>query len=79
MGCPPLRAATYLLVHRSADGNRTVLAVARTRRVAATENLARIRETGAILGANEVHEHAVCGSDRTRAAIELELTRAYLK
>lgn len=79
MGCPPLQSATYLLVRRSADGKRNVLAVARTQRQAPTLNLARIREWGAKLGANEVHIHPICGPDRTRAAVERDLRLAHLR
>lgn len=78
IGCPAVQAATYLLVRRAADGQRTVLAVARTRTKVATLNLASIRNRGASLGANEVHVHAAGASDGARAEIELDLALALL-
>lgn len=77
VGCPALQAATYLFVHRSPDGKRTILAVGRTRSEAPTLNLARIRHQGACLGANEVHINASGASDSARADVELDLALAH--
>ena len=55
LGCPPPVSASYLLVHCDESGQRAVLAAGLTESEHATDNLATIRRTGAILGANEVH------------------------
>jgi hypothetical protein len=55
--CPPLPKAMYLLVHRNKDGQRQVLHIGCGQSDAPTLNLARIRQRGAQLGANEVHVH----------------------
>lgn len=53
--CPPLPPALYLLVRRDRDGQRTVLHIGRGESDSPTLNLARVRQRGAQLGANEVH------------------------
>jgi|SRR4051812_45424930 hypothetical protein len=54
--CPPLPKGTrYVLVQRTWPGQRTVLATGRARSRHESLNLARVRHTGATLGANEVH------------------------
>jgi hypothetical protein len=55
--CPPLPQATYVLVRREANGRRVALHVGLGRSDTATLNLARVRQRGAQLGANEVHVH----------------------
>jgi hypothetical protein len=55
--CPPLPQAVYLLVRREQDGTLKVLYIASALSAAPTLNLARIRQRGATLGANEVHAH----------------------
>lgn len=64
--CPALPKATYLLVRRDAGGNRTVLHIGHADRDAATLNLARVRQRGATLGANEVHVYLLAGSASER-------------
>lgn len=61
--CPPLPCALYLLVRRDREGQRTVLHIARGENEAATLNLARVRQRGAQLGANEVHVNFVADSE----------------
>jgi hypothetical protein len=55
--CPPLPQAVYLLVQRRQDGTLKVLYIASALSAAPTLNLARIRQRGATLGANEVHAY----------------------
>jgi hypothetical protein len=55
--CPPLADAVYVLVHHDGRGQRLALHVGCGARQAPTLNLARIRQRGATLGANEVHVH----------------------
>ena len=76
IGCPAVKAATYLLVRRHSDGSCAVLAVRRTRSAAPSLNLARIRRAGARLGANEVHLYQAARSDVERTRIVTELTEA---
>lgn len=79
VGCPAIKSGSYILVHRDADGLRQVLAIERTRSTVPSLNLARIRHYGATLGANEVHLLELGGTDRTRAAIERDLTQAVIQ
>jgi hypothetical protein len=76
VGCPPVKAAIYLLVHDAADGSRKILAVRATRSRFASVNLARIRHTGARWGANEVHLFRGARSDEERNTIVADLCRA---
>jgi hypothetical protein len=55
--CPPLPRAIYLLVRRDKSGQRSVLNISAGDSDAPTLNLARVRQRGAQLGANEVHVH----------------------
>ena len=73
IGCPPVSSATYLLVHRAADGACRILAVRRTHSRFPSLNLARIRKAGARLGANEVHLHLAARTDAERRAIVTQL------
>lgn len=76
VGCPPVRAATYLLVRQSTDGDRKVLAVRATRSPSPSVNLARIRHSGARWGANEVHLFCGARSDEERHDLVSDLCRA---
>jgi ATP-dependent helicase YprA (DUF1998 family) len=76
IGCPAVKAATYILVRREPDGTSSVLAVRRTRSAAPSLNLARIRRAGARLGANEVHLYQAARSDGERARIVSDLAEA---
>ncbi len=71
--CPPVPAGNYILVNRTADGARTVLAIGRTSNETAARNLAAIRQRSALIGANEVHIHLLAGSDTQSALIEADL------
>jgi hypothetical protein len=65
--CPPLPQAVYLLAQRQPDGTLKVLYIASALNAAPTLNLARIRQRGATLGANEVHAHLpTSGADACR-------------
>ncbi len=73
IGCPAVKAATYILVRRRRNGSRLVLAVRQTRSAVPSLNLARIRQAGARLGANEVHLYQAAKSvgERTRVVADL--------
>jgi len=71
--CPPLPKATYILARREADGRRRVLHIGLAREDAATLNLARVRQRGAQLGANEVHVCFGAASEHDRALVVTDL------
>jgi hypothetical protein len=71
--CPALPAGNYILAHRDAMGRRSVLAVGRVESEAASLNLAHLRQSGALLGANEVHVHLLAGSPKQSRLVELDL------
>jgi hypothetical protein len=64
--CPPLPPAVYLLVHRQENGARKVLYIAPALSDAPSLNLARIRQRGATLGANEVHAYLASSAEACR-------------
>jgi len=66
IGCPPLPKATYVLVRREADGRSSALGIASADSDASTLNLARVRQRGAELGANEVHVHCRAETEAER-------------
>ena len=74
--CPPLPEAGYILVKREPDGTRRALHVGLGRSDAPTVNLARVRQRGAQLGANEVHVHFHAGSDDERRLVACDLRAA---
>ena len=78
IGCPAVKAATYLLVRQLADGTRRVLASRRTRSSVPSVNLADIRHAGARLGANEVHLYQGATSDAERSAVAADLAQGRL-
>lgn len=71
--CPPLPKVAYALVCREANGKRTVLHIASGSSDAPTLNLARIRQRGAMLGANEVHVHTLARTDDERQLVVCDL------
>ena len=71
--CPEVPAANFLLVHRDADGRRSVLAIGHVTNSAGSLNLAEIRHRGARLGANEVHVHLLAPSAQQHRIVELDL------
>ena len=71
--CPPLPRALYLLVHRSKEGRREVLHIACGESDAPTLNLARVRQRGAQLGANEVHVHFLAETEAQRRLVTCDL------
>ena len=71
--CPPLPRAVYLLVHRDRDGRREVLHIAGAENDAPTLNLARVRQRGAQLGANEVHAHFLAETEADRRLVTCDL------
>ena len=76
MDCPELPSANVTLVRRHASGRAEVLHICRVEHVAPSLNLAEIRQTAALLGANEVHVHLLADSATERAAIERDLSGA---
>ena len=71
--CPPLPKAMYLLVHRNKDGQRQVLHIGCGQSDAPTLNLARVRQRGAQLGANEVHVHFLAETEAQRRLVTCDL------
>lgn len=55
LGCPPFATGGYVLVEHMPNGSRRVLGLGRGKSAVGTVNLAHVRESGAKLGANEVH------------------------
>jgi hypothetical protein len=71
--CPPVPKATYLLVRRRDNGSRQVLHIASGESSAPTLNLARVRQLGASLGANEVHVHFLAETESQRRLVTCDL------
>lgn len=76
--CPPLPNATYLLVQRTHDGRRRILAIGCVEQDHPPLNLATLRQMSAVLGANEVHIAHVRDDAVSRCALaqDLELASA---
>jgi hypothetical protein len=74
--CPELPEATYLLLHRDAAGALRVLRVGTLDSKARSLNLARLRQVGATLGANEVHFRIERSSVAERARISFDIENA---
>ena len=53
--CPAVACGNFVLARRGDGGHLVLLAMGRIHSHCATSNLARIRQLGAELGANEVH------------------------
>jgi len=73
IGCPPLPVAGYILVRRDMRGGRTALRVGLSQSDAPTLNLARVRQRGAQLGANEVHVYFQAASEHERRLVACDL------
>jgi hypothetical protein len=71
--CPPLPQAVYLLVNRDKSGRRRVLSIDAGESDAPTLNLARVRQRGAQLGANEVHVHFPSEQEADRRLVLCDL------
>ena len=67
IACPPLPRSTVMLVRREASGTRKVLHIGLADDDAPSMNLARIRQRGAQLGANEVHVHFAAATAAARS------------
>lgn len=74
--CPEMPEATYLLLHRDAGGVARVLRIGTLDSKARSLNLARIRQAGATLGANEVHFRIERSSAAERARIAFDIENA---
>ncbi len=73
IACPPLPKANFMLVRRNANGTRTVLHIGCGQDDAPTANLARVRQRGAQLGANEVHVSIAAAGDSMRSLVVCDL------
>ena len=71
--CPAMSRANYILVRRDADGTRRPLHVGQANEDACSLNLARLRQLGAQLGANEVHVHLLADGPDERDLVEADL------
>jgi hypothetical protein len=71
--CPVLPKASYLLVHRDHAGRREVLHIGCGHSDAPSLNLARIRQRGATLGANEVHVYFLAETEEQRRLVVCDL------
>jgi hypothetical protein len=71
--CPALPTASYVLVQRQEGGRRHPLHIACCDAAAPTLNLARIRQRGATLGANEVHVHFPAAADEEARLVAFDL------
>ncbi len=78
LDCPELPHANYILVRRDADGMRTPLSVGQTLDDATSLNLARLRQLGARMGANEVHIHVLAEDPEERDDVEADLCAGQL-
>lgn len=74
--CPPLPDGNFILVRRGANGHCDVLAIGRVSHRAHSLNLARLRQLGARLGADEVHVHLLADSPKLSKLIESDLNAA---
>lgn len=72
--CPEMPEGTYLLLQRDAAGAARVLSIGTLDSKTRSLNLARIRQLGATLGANEVHVRAerTSAAERARIAFDIE-------
>lgn len=55
LACPPLPPGNFVLARRERGSSPSLLAMGRIHGTCVTQNLARIRQLGAELGATEVH------------------------
>jgi len=74
--CPEIPEATFLLIQRDAAGTARVLRVGTLDSKARSLNLARIRQVGATLGANEVQFRVERSSAAERARIAFDIENA---
>ncbi|HKZ96014.1 MAG TPA: hypothetical protein VJ045_03435 [Hyphomicrobiaceae bacterium] len=77
--CPALPAGNYVLVRRDECGRRTALAIGRVMNEAPSLNLAKIRQHGAALGANEVHVHLLASTPTQSKLVEFDLRTGHAK
>lgn len=75
LDCPELPPCNVMLIRRS-GGHADVLSIGRVENDAPSVNLAEIRRSAALLGANEVHVHLLGKTQAERAAIEHDLAGA---
>ena len=71
--CPPLPRSPTCWCAATPDGSAQVLHIASGASDAPTLNLARIRQRGAMLGANEVHVHVLARTDDERQLVVCDL------
>lgn len=74
--CPELPNANVVLARRDADGRAEALQIGRVEEDSVSLNLAEIRQTAALIGADEVHVHLLGRDESERLAIERDLVGA---
>lgn len=74
--CPDLPNANVLLVRRDATGQREIVHIGTVEHDSPSWNLAEIRHTAAVAGANEVHVHLLAETVAQRGFIEIDLCAA---
>lgn len=74
LDCPELPNANVILARRDGSGRAQALHVGRVEESAPSLNLAEIRRSAALIGADEVHVHLLGRSETERHAIERDLT-----
>jgi len=76
--CPAMAKSTFVLLQRDASGTARVLRVGTLESATPSLNLARIRQLGATLGANEVHVRSGDGTAAERARVAFDIEHALL-
>ncbi len=74
-GCPELTDVVYVIARRAADGTRTALLVDATASTIGSLNLAEIRQSSALLDADEIHVYSA-RSERERSVVLADLQAA---
>lgn len=72
--CPELPNANIVLARRDGEGRAEALHVGRIEEDAPSLNLAEIRRTAALIGADEVHVHLLGRNEDERYAIERDMS-----
>ena len=76
--CPLMGAVNYILVIRDNDGVRRPLDVGRTTGASESLNLAQLRRSAALIGANEVHVHFMAETASERQRVEADVAARQL-
>ena len=76
LDCPEIPNANVILARRGSNGQVQALYVGRLEEDAPSLNLAELRRTSALIGANEVHVHLLATTEDQRRHIETDLNGA---